>query len=93
VLSGGNTPLTPDNFFSIFFVQCILSMCFPQKRNSECPGGSPDFKISEALVSLCTQSASRSGDFNISERVSYLSTLWHVQNHAQVHLSELHLDR
>jgi hypothetical protein len=74
-------------FFSFFFVRCILSMCFPKKRNSESPGGSPDFKRSEALVSLCTQSAARSGDFNICERVSYLSTLWHVQNHAQVHLS------
>ncbi len=86
MLSGGKPPLTPD-FFSFFFVRCILSMCFPKKRNSESPGGSPDFKRSEALVSLCTQSAARSGDFNICERVSYLSTLWHVQNHAQVHLS------
>ncbi len=87
VLSGGNPPSTPDKKISIFFVRCILSMCVPKKRNSESPAGSPDFKISEALVSLCAQSAARSGDFNISERVSYLSTLWHVQNHAQVHLS------
>ncbi len=86
VLSGGNPPLTPGFFFSIFFVRCILSMCFPKKRHSEVLEGP---QISRYLRPwyLCALNAARSGDFNICERVSYLSTLWHVQNHPQVHLS------